>query len=200
MKKIKIQSIGDLITNSSTEVFTIIDENTINTIKNVVSIIAGEEVVNRFEFKLDYCECIENRVDEIIEYLLDNDIEFVEDPDETDNEKAKRIIASCIDLDIIEYHYNLIGAGGVAKVFMYEGYGEGKFKKTDEVTPYNEEVCSFLKDNIVNILDMCNDSHEWQEYPSIVVIPKDKHNKKDVEIANTIARLPFLCNHEATYC
>lgn len=200
MKKIKIQSIGDLITNSSTEVFTIIDENTINTIKNVVSIIAGEEVVNRFEFKLDYCECIENRVDDIIEYLLDSDdIEFVEDPDETDNEKAKRIIASCIDMDIIKYHYNLAG-DGADKAFMYEGYSEWKFKKTDEVTKYNEEVCSFLKDNIVNILDMCNENHEWQNYPSIIVIPKDKHSKKDAEIANAIARLPFLCNHEATYC
>ena len=197
MKDIKIQSIGDIITNSSTEVFTVITEGTIDSVKDIVASIGGQAIVDKFEFKLDYCEAIENLVSEIIESLSDK-IDF--DPKEKEEETAKRIIASCVDQDIINYHYNLVGEDGIAKPFLYDTYSPGKYKKDDVVEPYDKGTCEYIKENIARIIDDINDDNSWQNYPSLVVLPKDKSSESDKELAEKISNLPYLCDHTASYC
>lgn len=49
---IKIQSISDIITNSSSEVFVIYDDNSVKTLKEVVSRLIGDDFDNRF--KVEY--------------------------------------------------------------------------------------------------------------------------------------------------
>ena len=106
----KIQSIGDLITNSSTEVFTIIDDSTISTIKEIVSTLAGPEILEKIDIKLDYCEMILENIDEIIDQFDGNndvDLRKLENDEECEKDEriAYRLIATYIDKDIIENHF-----------------------------------------------------------------------------------------------
>lgn len=199
----KIQSIGDLITNSSTEVFTIIDSGTIDTIKEIVSTLAGPEVLEKIDIKLDYCEMIQENIDEIIDYFADikdvnlRKLENKDDEDDENDERiAYRLIATYIDKDIIENHF--------VSPFRYRHWDvqSKEYVHDEEVEPYNTEDLngvtaeSFMED----IVESINDGREWKYYPSVVAIVKDKDDEKAKAVAGVIPNLPFICDHEASYC
>ncbi len=197
----KIQSIGDLITNSSTEVFTIIDDSTISTIKEIVSTLAGPEILEKIDIKLDYCEMILENIDEIIDQFDGNndvDLRKLENDEECEKDEriAYRLIATYIDKDIIENHF--------PSPFRYRHWDEeaSKYVHDEEVEPYNIEDLNgvtakmFIDDFVENI----NEGREWRYYPSVVAIVKDKDDEKAKAVAGVIPSLPFVCEHEATYC
>lgn len=76
MKKIKSKT--DVITNSSTEVFTIVDQGLITRLQNLVDKLLGPGASKRFEFKLDYKSVLEDmeeyEIKELNEYLNENGI------------------------------------------------------------------------------------------------------------------------------
>lgn len=51
-KMIKIQSVSDIITNSSSEVFMIFTREGINTFKEIISTLIGEDFDNRFNLEI----------------------------------------------------------------------------------------------------------------------------------------------------
>ena len=76
MKKIKSKT--DVITNSSTEVFTIVDQELITRLQGLVDRLLGPGASKRFEFKLDYKSVLEDleeyEIKELNEYLNENGI------------------------------------------------------------------------------------------------------------------------------
>lgn len=74
--KLKIKSITDVITNSSTEVFTIVDEKSINTVKELVNSIFAMcnyplKFDDIFDVQLDIeTDCLENYYEE---WLIENE-------------------------------------------------------------------------------------------------------------------------------
>ena len=76
MKKIKSKT--DVITNSSTEVFTIVDEGLITRLQDLVDRLLGPGASKRFEFKLDYKSVFEEmeeyEIKNLNEYLTANGI------------------------------------------------------------------------------------------------------------------------------
>lgn len=76
MKKIKSKT--DVITNSSTEVFTIVDNGLITRLQGLVDRLLGPGASGRFEFKLDYKSVLEDmeeyEIKELNEYLNENGI------------------------------------------------------------------------------------------------------------------------------
>ena len=198
---LRIQSIGDLITNSSTEVFTIIDEDVIKDIKNVMKIFGGEELVDRFDFFLDYCEVIENYSSSIIEELEDSyngDLP----PYEDEEYFMKEIIKSIVDPRVIEYHYNLIDdTTKETKPFVYSTWSEDSKYMVPVEELKDKALVDFLRDHIYEYCDNLNESSsDYYYYPTVCVFPKDKSNTRDAEIAKTASHLPFLCSHTASYC
>lgn len=197
----KIQSIGDLITNSSTEVFTIIDSGTIDTIKEIVSTLAGPEILEKIDIKLDYCEMILENIDEIIDQFSDDyevNLRKLENDEECEKDEriAYRLIATFIDKDIIENHFDT--------PFRYRHWDEkaSKYVHDEEVKPYNTEDLNGVtaKSFIEDFVETINDGRDWRYYPSVVAIVKDKDDEKAKAVAGVIPRLPFVCDHEATYC
>jgi len=197
----KIQSIGDLITNSSTEVFTVIDDSTIDTIKEIVSTLAGPEILEKIDIKLDYCEMILETIDEIIDQFSDSnevDLRKLENDDECEKDEriAYRLIATYIDKDIIENHFDT--------PFRYRHWDDEtcKYVHDEEVEPYSIEDLNGVtaKMFIEDIVESINEGREWKYYPSVVAIVKDKDDKKATDVAGVIPSLPFICDHEASYC
>lgn len=76
MKKIKSKT--DVITNSSTEVFTIVDQELITRLQSLVDRLLGPGASKRFEFKLDYKSVLEEMgdyaIEDLNEYLNNNGI------------------------------------------------------------------------------------------------------------------------------
>lgn len=200
---LRIQSIGDLITNSSTEVFTIIDKDVIEDIKNVMKLFGGEELVGRFDFFLDYCEVIESYSSSIIEEIK-SEYDGVLPADAYDNEDdfMLRIIATIVDPRVIEYHYNLVDENtGEKKPFVYSTWKEDSNYMVPVEPIKDHGLEQFLRDNIYEYCDNLNEnSCEYYYYPTVCVFPKDPTNSRDVEIAKTASHLPFLCSHTASYC
>ena len=77
MKKIKSKT--DVITNSSTEVFTIVDQELITRLQSLVDRLLGPGASGRFEFRLDYKsvfkELGEYEIENLNEYLKDSKIQ-----------------------------------------------------------------------------------------------------------------------------
>jgi len=184
--RIKVQSVGDIITNSSTEVFTIIDEDVIKDIMKVVEVLAGPEYVDKFVYKLDYIEMITERFDEIGQMLIDSGAELEVDPEgdwDFVEPYVYRIIKSVIDEDIIKWHYD-----------------HGVPEELKDAEPLDESLAEVIKENIYKCCEDANENHEWKQYPSLMIVPKDPSDKKLVEMAKTLEHLPFIANHEASYC
>ena len=199
--QLKIQSIGDLITNSSTEVFTIIDEETITSIKNVMTLLGGKKLVERFDFFLDYCEAIDSNAETLVEAI---ESEYDGKLPEFDSEEdfMKEAILAVVDPRIIQYHYNLVDEKtGETKPFVYSEWdGDSKY-----LVPVKEikdqKLKDYLKENLYKLCDDLNGgSSGWSYYPTVCVFPKDQSNTKDKEIASVAMGLPFLCSHTASYC
>ena len=76
---IKVKSKTDVITNSSTKVFTIVDNELITRLQSLVDRLLGPGASKRFEFKLDYKSVFEElgeyEIENLNEYLKDNVIQ-----------------------------------------------------------------------------------------------------------------------------
>ena len=74
----KIKSKTDVITNSSTEVFTVVDDSLLSKLQTLVDELLGPGASERFEFKLDYrqvfAELYEDNVKSLNEFMKDNGI------------------------------------------------------------------------------------------------------------------------------
>lgn len=185
--RIKIQSEGDLITNSSTEVFTIVDENTIKSIRDIVVLLVGEEYADQFDYYLDYCEVIEGRSGEIAEMLLGEGINV---PEYIDSESDYKTLET--------YAYELIKNGVDEGVWRMHYKDSPALKRVENAAKL--DYASFLKENLPRLCDDTNQGHDWQYYPSVVIIPKHPESEHDKKVAEKLMHLPYLCNHEATYC
>jgi len=199
--QLKIQSIGDLITNSSTEVFTIIDEGTINSIKNVMTLLGGKKLVERFDFFLDYCEAIDSNAETLAEAIVS---EYDGKLPEFDSEEdfMKEAILAVVDPRIIQYHYNLVDEkSGEIKPFVYSIWDDDPKYLVPVKEIKDQKLKDYLKENLYKLCDDLNEgSSGWCYYPSVLVFPKDQSSTKDKEIAKAAMGLPFLCSHTATYC
>lgn len=186
-KTIKIQSEGDLITNSSTEVFTVINEDTIKSIRDIVVLLAEEEYANQFEYYLDWCEVIEDRAGEIADLMRYDSVEVPEHIDSGSSNKeawpfACSLIKSVMPEKIWRKHYQ-------------NSKDINNIEKAEDL-----ECADYIKENIERLCLETNEGHDWMMFPNVVIIPKNPNNEKDKKVAETLMHLPFLCDHSATYC
>lgn len=178
---IKIQSISDIITNSSTEVFMMADESSITTIKELIDTFMGQGFADEnFNVFIDYKSAIADnyREDELLDYINDmlsnNDEDIPEDLKKLPEDLNRATIYNYLDID----------------------------------TRYlDDKTVIKLTDEQIKILDdCCKDyvgSREYDDCPMetrVVVIPKDTANEQHVAIANKLSGLANLYNTEACYC
>lgn len=97
---IKIQSITDIITNSSTEVYTIYTKNDIKTIKSIVNALLAINGDSTFDDLFDIKLLIN---EDVVQYLWDNSKELQKEyPNEKDFYKYLKTCTNQNDLDRFE--------------------------------------------------------------------------------------------------
>lgn len=183
---IKIQSVGDIITNSSTEVFTVIDSSVVNKMKEFIKVLLGEDAVERFKVDLDaeegFCDLDSEELCEIIEGKLsdiDDSIDFSSIVDEVGGEDDAA--------DMIKFFY----------------YPNNKYLKSCnfDMNKFSNKLKDALKEiDIIDIVESINEGSDYPTYPNLIVEAVDPSNKKDVEIAKKLASIPYFCETEARYC
>ena len=177
---VKIQSISDIITNSSTEVFMIADESSITTIKELIDAFMGQGFADEnFNVFIDYKSAIDYRGDELLDYIND----MLSNNDEDIPEDLKKLPKDLNRATI----YNYLGIDA--------RYLDDKtvIKLTDEQIKILDDCCKYYIDY----------SHENDDCPvetRVMVIPKDTTNEQHAAIANKLSGLANLYDIKACYC
>lgn len=179
---VKIQSISDIITNSSTEVFMIADESSITTIKELIDIFMGQGFADEnFNVFIDYKSAIVDncREDGLLDYIND----MLSNNDEDIPEDLKKLPEDLNRATI----YNYLGR-------------DARYLDDKTVIKLTDEQIKILDDCCKDYIDY---SHEYDDYPvetRVMVIPKDTTNEQHVTIANKLSGLANLYDTKACYC
>jgi len=174
---VKIQSISDIITNSSTEVFMMANESSITAIKELIDAFMGQGFADEnFNVFIDYKSSI------VDNYQEDKLLDYIDDKLSNNDEDISE------DLKKLPKDLNL------ATIYNYFG---------KEARYLDDKTVIKLTDEQIRILDdCCKDYVEWYEHPMethVVVIPKDTANEQHVAIANKLSCLADLYDTEAYY-
>lgn len=158
--KLIIQSINDVVTNSSMEVYQEADETTIDTVRDIINVIlkvggSTQTCDDLFDISIDYCDMYEYYVDRYLSDVFEHDGEY---PEDLIHKALKVVTDSCIDSRRVYKsleEQNLIG--------------EGKLKSIEEFT-----------DEYLNRYDM--------RYVNtrVNIIPKGVYSQQDVRILDRI--------------
>lgn len=105
MEIIKIQSISDVITNSSSETYLIVNERTIETMYEILEGFLGESARELFKIRI-------NALSSVVEYSTEDFFEFVSNED-----KEMYQIISKIEVDEV---FKRIGDDTIGEVLDYE--------------------------------------------------------------------------------
>ena len=183
---IKIQSISDIITNSSTEVFMIADESSITTIKELIDTFMGQGFADEnFNVFIDYKSAIADnyRGGGLLDYINDVLLLYNNDEDEDIPKDLKKLPKDLNRATI----YNYLGIDA--------RYLDDKtvIKLTDEQIKILDDCCKYYIDY----------SHEHDDCPvetRVMVIPKDTTNEQHAAIANKLSGLANLYDIKACYC
>ncbi len=114
MKKIHIQSITDIITNSSTEVFIVIDTNTVKSIKEIAEGFGID--TSKYEFILDYVEAVAQS------YMKKEDIDAM-------SEKLVQIDGRMNSLSLATFFRGFVGKWSAEKYLERKGYSDEDLKE-----------------------------------------------------------------------
>lgn len=167
--KIQIQSIADIITNSSTEVYTVVDSNTIETIKSIADSLLGKgEADKRFNFKLDWASS--DRLD-----YLDEIEDLYDSFDDTEKEGFNLATLAAL-LDINRDH-------------IKEEYPD---QEIDEDAIKDDS----FRQKVYDMIDSWAEGQWPQPQPGLKITAKDP---KDSGIASTLSTLPFQWENVGYY-
>lgn len=175
---IQIQSVSDVITNSSSETYLVISEDTIEQLKRITDGILGDGAHNLFNYRLNILGQLYFCGGSFIESF----IESLEDWFKDHGNKYKEIYKSLKELGFLNIFASL-------KDFDLDKNGENEVVKD----------CSYNKLNDILVEAYYDNSYGWQSNfsidPLIEVIPKS-NSPRLTSIAKLLSDLPNSFEHE----
>ena len=179
---VKIQSISDIITNSSTEVFMIADESSITTIKELIDAFMGQGFADEnFNVFIDYKSAIADsyHADELFDYIND----MLSNNDEDIPEDLKKLPKDLNRATI----YNYLGR-------------DARYLDDKTVIKLTDEQIKILDDCCKDYIEYLHEHDDCPVETRVMVIPKDTTNEQHATIANKLSDLVNLYDTKACYC